>query len=133
MSKLILLSVLCTIVFFGTAANLTAQNLTASESSISRSEVDKLIKFYEWAFESEFTRDERERYRQFVAENLRKDPATSRRYADTLLSVLEKILAKDAAAQAKIRTVFNEDAVKELRSSNDEGSRMLLGVFERGQ
>jgi hypothetical protein len=138
--NLLLLSILCTVVLCGTAVVASAQNANAvdevlvdGKNGIAQHEVDRLIGFYEWAFETPFTAAERQRYRQLVIENFRRDAAGSRKFADTLLAVADKVQVRDAATQAKVRAVFNVESVKDLSSTNDEGSRLLLGIYERGQ
>ena len=124
--------------FCGNYQTVSAQNgadkiLVAGKSPLKQSEVDKIIEFYQWAFETEFTADERERYQAFVVESFRQDAAESRKSADVLIKVLAQMRAKDAETQAKLRRMFNEDFVKDLRAANDEGSRLLLNIYERGQ
>jgi hypothetical protein len=137
--KILFLLILCAVVC-GNAHHVFAQRgigsdtvLVAGKNGISQSEVDKLIKFYEWAFETNFTSDERARYQTLVVEGFRQDPAEARKNTDSLLSAYNKVRAKDAETQAKLRGMFNEGYVKDLRAANDEGSQMLLGIYERGQ
>jgi hypothetical protein len=133
-------TILCCSVIFGTSDVVRAQSgtgsdkvLVAGKSGVTQSDVDKLIQFYEWAFRTGFTADERKSYRSLVVGGFREDPATSRRNTDTLLSVLPKVLSADAEAQAKMRRVFNEGFEADLRAAGDEGSRMLLAIYERGR
>jgi hypothetical protein len=134
--KFIFLLILCA-ASIGGLTNISAQTsdrvLVAGNSTLRQSEVDKLIEFYEWAFETSFTKKERVRYQAFVVEGFRQDPAEARKSADVLIKVLAQVRAKDAAAQARMRQMFNEDFSKDLRAANDEESRLMLGIYERGQ
>lgn len=125
---------------FGAPGRVAAQNvngadrvLFAGEPALKQSEVDRLIEFYEWAFGTRFSADERARYQAFVIEGFRQDAAESRKATDSLIAAFAKILTKDDATRQKMRRTFNEDFGKDLRAANDEGSRLLLGIYERGQ
>jgi hypothetical protein len=124
---------------FGVPGRVAAQNgngadrvLFAGRQALRQSEVDRLIEFYEWAFGTRFSADERARYQAFVVEGFRQDAVESRKATDTLISALAKILTKDEATQQKMRQSFNEDFGEKLRATNDEESRLLLGIYERG-
>lgn len=107
--------------------------LIAGKSGIKQSEINKLIEFYEWAFETRFSADERARYQAFVVGGFRQDAAEGRRNADSLLAAYDKVRVKDGETQAKLREMFNEGFVEDLRAANDDASQMLLGIYERGQ
>jgi hypothetical protein len=131
----------CLVVFGGAAAiQIPAQTggddkiLVASGGQrLRQSDVDSVIEFYEWAFQSRFTGDERERFQAIMVAAFRQDAAESRKGADVLIDVLAKVRARDETAQQKVRAAFNEDFVKELRVSTDKSAQLLLGVYERGQ
>ena len=107
--------------------------LIAGKSGIKQSEINKLIEFYEWAFETNFSPNERARYQTFAVEGFRQDAAEARRSADSLLAAYDKVRVKDGETQAKLREMFNEGFVKDLRAANDDASQLLLGIYERGQ
>lgn len=106
--------------------------LVEGRQGLRQSEVDRLIEFFEWAFATRFTADERARYQAFVVEGFRQDAATSRQGTDDLIAVFAKVLTTDEAKRQKLRRVFSEDFSKNLRAANDEESRLLLGIYERG-
>lgn len=129
----------CAAVLFGAACGVSAQSagadkiLAAGKQPLKQSEVNKIIEFYEWAFEARFTPDERRRFAELSAESYRQDPATARKDSDTLINALAAIRAKSASDQARVRESFNENFAKDLRAGTDELSRLLLAVYERGQ
>jgi hypothetical protein len=137
--KILFLVTLCAVIV-GCADDVSAQRGSGSgtvpvagKNGISQSEINKLIKFYEWAFEASFSPDERARYQTSVVDGFRQNAAEGRKNADSLLSAYDKVRAKDAETQAKLREMFNESFVKDLRAANDDASQMLLGIYERGQ
>lgn len=137
--KIFLCVILC-VAAFGGANQIPAQTvgggdkiLVAGKQPLLRSQVDKVIEFYEWAFETAFSAGERERFQAISIEAFRRDAAASHKNADVLIGALEKIRAKDEAAQRDMRQAFNADFVKELRVSDDPSAQLLLGVYERGQ
>lgn len=132
------LLILCAAIF-GLPGRVAAQNgngadkvLVAGGQALRQSDVDRLIEFYEWAFGTRFSADERARYQAFVIEGFRQDAAESRKATDTLISAFAKILSRDEATQQNMRRSFGEDFGQQLRATNDEESRLLLGIYERG-
>ena len=124
---------------FGVPGRVAAQNvdgadkvLVAGRQALRQSEVDRLIEFYEWAFGTRFSASERARYQAFVIEGFRQDASESRKATDTLISAFAKILTRDEATQRNMRRSFREDFGQQLRATNDEESRLLLGIYERG-
>jgi hypothetical protein len=129
--------ILCTVIFAG-VNQMSAQTgvdrvLVAGKQPLRQSKIDKVIEFYEWAFETDFSANERARFQATLIEAFRQDAATSHQNADILVNALAKIRTNDEAAQNKMRASFNEDFVKDLRAANDEESALLLGIYERGQ
>lgn len=130
--KNILLIVLCAAIF-GTASGVSAQKNNTDKSAITQTELNKLVEFFEWAFESKFTAAERKKYNALVIKEYKQNPEESRKNADVLIAVLNKVTSLNEEKQAELREMFNEDYVADLRASGDEGSRLLLGIYERGQ
>lgn len=128
--KRLFLSTVCAAVLCGTAFGAAAQ---AGRTSLKQADIDKLIEFYEWAFEAPFTPDERERFAEFSAEYYRQNPEAARADADALIAAHAKVRVKDEAAQRQTRRTFNEGFVKDLRAAGGDVARLLLGVYERGQ
>lgn len=136
--KYLPLLILCAAAF-GVPGSVAAQSgngadrvLVAGPQALRQSEVDRLIEFYEWAFGTRFSADERARYQSFAVEGFRRDAAASRKGADALLSEYAKILTRDEATQQKMRRSLNEYCGQILRETNDGESRLLLGIYERG-
>lgn len=129
----------CLAIWGSSADQISAQNingkvLAASGSrQLRQSHVDSVIEFYEWAFQTSFTGDERERFQAIMVAAFRQDAVESLKGTDALIEVLAKVRMRDAATQQKARAGFNEDFVKELRVSKDASAQLLLGVYERGQ
>ncbi|MET0647308.1 MAG: hypothetical protein ABW208_11850 [Pyrinomonadaceae bacterium] len=129
---------LCAAILFGAACSAVAQNgpdkfLAAGETPLRQSDINKLIEFYEWAFETRFTPDERKRFAEFSAEYYLQNPEAARKDSDALITAHAKVRVKDEAAQRRMREMFSEGFVKELRTADDGASRLLLGIYERGQ
>lgn len=130
--KSLFLLTACAAVLCGAVCGAAAQT-GAGRSSLKQADIDKLIEFYEWAFEARFTTGERERFAALSGEYYRQSPESARKDADTLIAAHAKVRAKDEATQRQLRQSFNEDFVKELRAGGGDVSRLLLGVYERGQ
>lgn len=139
-SRIIFCVVLCLVVFGAvnqTPAQTSADKiLVGGKQPLRESQVAKVIEFYEWAFEAEFSDDEQAQFQAITIEAFRQDAATSYQNADTLVKALAKVRAQDEAAQRKMRRVFNESFVQDLRAGvdkGDEASVLLFGIYERGQ
>jgi hypothetical protein len=133
------LLILCVAVIGGTSC-VSAQSgnggdkiLAAGKRPLRQSDINKIIEFYEWAFETRFTAGERERFQELSVEFYRQDSDAASKASDTLISVLAQVKTKNESQQQKMRESFNNDFVKDLRAGNDDASRFLLGVFERAQ
>lgn len=134
--KIFFLMILC-FVAVGAATEIDAQGgndkiLAPGAQPLRQSEVNKLIEFYEWAFETEFSAGERAKFAELSVAAYREDAATSRKNINVLIKGLANVRAKDEGAQAQVRQNFNESFIKDLRASDDEVSQLLLGVYERG-
>ena len=129
---------LCAAILFGAAWSAAAQNdsdktSAAGRTSLKQSDLNKLIEFYEWAFETRFTPDERRRFAEISAAYYRQNPEAARKDSDALITAHAKVRVKDEAAQRQMREMFNEGFVKDLRAAGDEVSQLLLGIYVRGQ
>jgi hypothetical protein len=131
--------ILC-VVIFGAAANLASAQrvggdkvLVGGKYQLRQSQIEKIIEFYEWAFEAEFSADERERFQASLVQAFRQDAATSYQNSDVLIKALAKVRAQSETAQRKMRATFNEGFVQDLRAASDEESALLLGIYERGR
>jgi hypothetical protein len=105
--------------------------LVEGKKPLKQSDVDGLIEFYEWAFETKFTDAQREKFQTLTINDYRKDSATNRKSTDDLLGVYAKIKAADEDRRQRTRENFVPGFVDELRrTSNEEGSKLLLSVYE---
>lgn len=129
--KNILLAVLC-VAAIGAACGVSAQN-GGNRQPVKQTEINQLIEFYEWAFETQFTNNERELYQSYVLEGFRQNAAEARKGVDILIKFLAKVRASDETKQAEMRRMFNEGFVADLRAANDEESKLMLAIYERGQ
>lgn len=103
--------------------------LVAGKKPLKQSDVSGMIEFYEWAFETTFSGDEREKFQEYTALEYRGDPAGSRRTIDDIVGTLPQILAAEADVQRKTRKNFLAIFLKELRKNSDENSRLLIGIY----
>lgn len=126
-------AVLCGTVFSATARAGAVRIQGEGKASLKQAEIDKLIEFYQWAFEARFTPGERERFAQLSAEYYRQNPEGARKDAAALIAVYAKVRAKDDTAQRELRRAFNESFVKELRAAGGDVAQLLLSIYERGQ
>jgi hypothetical protein len=135
--KYVLLLILCT-GLIGAATNVPAQTigdrvLTTGKNPLKESEVENMIRLYEWVFETKFTAAERERFQVYTINEYRSDPIVSRATVDDVTQTLPRILALDADGQAAVRRSFLNGFLQSARQSKSENSRMLVGIYERGQ
>lgn len=119
----------------GGAVNVYAQTndkvlVSAAGQSLRQSEINKLIQFYEWAFEAKFSADERTRFTEFTAREFRSNPAGARATIDDIVGTLPKILAASQDIQQETRKNFLVIFLPEARKNTDENSQMLLGIYE---
>lgn len=109
----------------GGAANVSAQK---------QANVDKVIEFYEWAFETKFTGAERERMQTIKAAGYRKDPTGEEKSIAQTIANYAAVRAKTEDEQAKVRGAFVPDFVEQLRGmNNDDEAKLLLSVYERAR
>lgn len=134
--KYLFLFVLC-FGIIGGVKNVSAQNggvlATAGGKSLKQSDVDKVIEFYEWAFDTKFTNEQRSEFASIKADNFQKDPVGEKKGIDNILNNYAAIRAKNENDQYRIRQAFNTDFVGQLRSGADAESKLLLSVYDRAQ
>ncbi|MDZ8031941.1 hypothetical protein [Nostoc sp. DedSLP04] len=110
----------------GTKVLVTAQN-----ESLNKSDIDKVIAFYEWVFSGKFTSEQRNEYHSIKLNEFRKDPDGTRKSIDNLISNYTQALAKTEEEQSRIRQAFNGEFVGQLRSlPNDAEAKLLLSVYD---
>ena len=107
--------------------------VTAGKKTLKQSDVNKLIEFYEWAFEAKFSRDQREKFVEYTTDEFRNDPAGSRETIDDIAGTLPKILAADTELQQETRKNFLAEFLPDARKNTDENSQMLLSIYDNAQ
>ena len=118
------------------AADVSAQTtgndkiLVAGKKPLKQSEVNGMVEFYEWAFETKFSNAQREDFQANTELEYRSDPAGSRGSIDDILGTLPQILAAEEDVQRETRKKFLTIFIKELRKNSDENSQLLLGIYE---
>jgi len=100
------------------------------KKQLRQSDINRLIEFYEWVFEAEFTGEQRQRFAEYTVNEFRNDPKGSRATIDNIITILPQFLAADANVQQKTREDFLGVYLPEARKNSDENSRMLLGIYE---
>lgn len=133
--KYLFLAILCVGLISGTIINVSAQAssdrvLVTSKKSLKQSDIKKLIEFYEWAFQAEFTADQRAKFQAYTEDEFRNDPAGSRATIDDIITTLPKILAAESSVQNETRKNFLAAFLPEARKNTDENSQMLLEIYE---
>jgi hypothetical protein len=107
--------------------------LTQGKNPLRQAEIETMIEFYEWMFESEFTADERERFQEYTIKEFKANPTTGRQTVDEIVKTLPRLRELDSDAQTSIRKGFLNDFVPEMRKGTDENSQMLLEIYERAR
>lgn len=123
--KYLFLLAICATVF-GSAIKVSAQSQT---------DTNKLINYYEWLFETQFTGEQRSQYSEIKAEDYRADGANEKKGIDSLMANFAKIKSKDENEQARIRGNVVGNFVKSLEDagSDNQEAVFLLGVYNDAQ
>ena len=105
--------------------------LVAGATQLRQSDVDAMVEFYEWAFDTRFTGEQRGRFQSLTEADFRKDPAAARKGIDELLAMGAKVKALGEARRREVRETFVAEFVKGLREhAEDEATKLLLGIYE---
>lgn len=134
----ILSTTLCSIVIFVAVVMLNAQNhnrdnvLVGGQPQLLGSDVDLMIEFYEWAFETPFSRSERERYQFLSIQYFRSNPKKASEETAILTKAFANVKTKSESVQKEFRDGFRDSFVKDMRSSSDDVSKLMLGIYRRG-
>lgn len=107
--------------------------LVGGNAPLRASHIEKAIEFFEWAFESAFTAEERHRFQALTTTYHRQHPERSAKETRTLIDAITVVKAKDKAKQDEMRKSFNEGFVADLRRTNDASSDLMLPIYERGR
>ena len=135
--KSLFLLVLCAGVICcgGGIANLQAQNKSdvlqaAGGKSLRQSDINQLIEFYEWAFETKFTREQRAEFGSIKEIEFRNNPAEAKKGNDSIIGFLSKIRTHDDSRQEEIRKVFVAEFVPNLRKAGgDAEAQFLVDIY----
>jgi hypothetical protein len=134
--KYLFISFLCAALLGGAAIiNVSAQTsdkvlVSASGKTLRQSDVNTLIEFYEWAFETRFDAGQRATLQKSTEDEFRADPKGSRQAIDDVVSTFAQILAADEDVQAAARKDFLEAYLPDARKNTDPTSQMLLAIYE---
>lgn len=134
--KYLLLLILCAN-FIGGTIHISAQTggdrvLTSGKKPLRQSEFQSMIDLYEWAFETKFTDDEREKFQTYTINEYRSDPIGSRATIDDVVKTLPRILASGDDVQAIIKTEVLKRFLANDGKSEGENPRMLVEIYRRG-
>ena len=106
--------------------------VTAGGKSFKQSDVDKIIMFYEWAFEAEFTGEQRAQFQEIKEMEFRNNPAEAKKGNDNMGGYLAKIRVNNQSEQERIRNEFNADFIPNLRKATDDPeAQLLVGIYDR--
>lgn len=111
-------------------AQINDRILVAANKPLKQSDVDTMIEFYEWAFEKEFTTEQRREFQKNTEIEFKNNPTESRKVIDDLVNTFPKIQAADKDLQKETRKNFLDLFVEDLRSGSDENSQLLLSIYE---
>lgn len=137
--KYFLIAVL-TIGLVGGAMNVSAQYgtgngdgtlVSAGGEKLRQSDINEIISFYEWAFQTKFNSNQRERFQEIKEDEFRNDPAGSRKGNDDLINVYYQVKTKSQSEQAELRRKFNASFIPDLRKATDDTqARFLVRLYD---
>jgi hypothetical protein len=132
--KYLLFVALCAFLV-GAISNVSAQTgdkvlVSAGGKQLRGSDVNRMIQFYEWAFEAQFSAEQCARFAEYTAQEFRNNPSNARATIDDIVGMLPKILAAAEDVQAETRKNFLDIFLTEARKNTDENSQMLVGIYE---
>jgi hypothetical protein len=105
--------------------------LVGGKAPLRVSQVNAVVEFYEWAFDTTFTGAERSRFEEMTTAYHKQDPERSKKETETIVKALALVKSKDAATQAEFRKDFTKDFVADLRKADNAASQLLLPIYER--
>lgn len=107
--------------------------LIAGKKPLRQSEVDKLIEFYEWAFEITFPRIQREQIQLMTENDYRQNQTDARKYIDDFMAGEAQIFAADENVQREARKLFLKEFIAELRKQPDGDSAQFFLAIYKGE
>lgn len=123
--KYLFLLVLCALLIGGT--NVSAQ----TGAKATEADVEGMIEFYEWAFETDFTPAQRAQFQQLLEQDFRDDAAKARRDTNTVVEGFAKIKQMNAESRRETRKAFLDDFLADLKkhADSDGGASFLLEIY----
>jgi hypothetical protein len=126
--------VLCAVIgggSYSTFGQVGDRVLVAGAKPLRQSDVDRMIEFYEWAFEVKFTAQQHERMRESMEGEFRTDAAQARAGIDDVMASYAKVKALSPAEQEAKREKFAPAFVENLRkATGDPTSELLVSIYD---
>lgn len=105
--------------------------LMAENIALSRSDVDQVIAFFEWAFGGKFMPEQRNAYYSIKSNEFNNDPAATKKGINDVIANDRQAIAKSETEQSRIRQEFNKGFVEQFRQlPKDAEAKLLLSVYE---
>lgn len=100
-----------------------------------KADINGMIEFYEWAFETDFTAAESREYAGLLNQGFRDDAAAERSEIDSVLAMFAKIKQAGAEDRREARRKFLNNLLPSLRKTeaSNPQARFLLEVFRRAR
>lgn len=136
MNKIInLLLIAICVISVGNLVSVNAQTnnkilVSAGKQTLRQTDVDKLIEFYEWAFQAEFNSTQKADFQEYTEQQFRANPTESRKTIEDIVKTLPKILAAEEDVQSETRKTFLDIFLPEAKKNSDANSQMLLSIYE---
>jgi len=131
---LTLIFALCAMICGGTYTTLAQGGdgvLVAGKQALRQSDVDRLIEFYEWAFQAKFTAQQREQMRESMEREFRSDAAQARAGIDDVLGSYAKVKSLSPEEKEAKRAKFTPAFVENLRkAAGDPTSDLLVSIYD---
>lgn len=105
--------------------------LVAGKKPLKQSDIEILIEFYEWAFETKFDAAQRTRFQSFTERDYRAKPENVRGEINTIAETFAKIKLADGDVQHRTREVFVAGYIEDLRKKDaDDDAQFMLNLYE---
>lgn len=107
---------------FGTLRTVSAQT---------KADVDGMVEFYEWAFETDFAPEQRDEFQRIFEQNFRKDSAKRRKNTDIILQTFADIKNANSEARRETRKLYLQGFLPKLKAKEqtDDEAHFLLEVY----
>lgn len=108
-----------------------APKIEAASKPYKQSDIDGLIKFHEWAAETKFTSEERQKFESFVGKDFQNNAEKARKDTDGLIDAYAQIQKTDKNTQELTRQLLVPATIEDLRKKTDDFSKFLLQIYEK--